>query len=56
MIGTMSGCYYRMGLIFKRRSDINNARSFLRKALALDEEINDVHGQRICKEALDSLG
>ena len=55
MIGTMSGCYYRMGLIFKRRRDINNARSFLGEALALDEEVNDAHGQRICKEALDSL-
>ena len=55
MTGTLSGCYYRLGLISKREGDVNSARSFLEKSLELDQQINDIHGQRVCREALDAL-
>ena len=55
MVGTVSGCFYRLGLISKRKGDLSGARSFLERSLALDEEINDIPGQRLCKEALDAL-
>ncbi|MGH9970423.1 MAG: hypothetical protein ACREBG_21890 [Pyrinomonadaceae bacterium] len=55
MIGTISGCYYRLGLISKRKGDSSAARSLIEKSLELDEEINDIHGQRLCRETLDAL-
>ncbi len=55
MIGTISGCYYRLGLISKRKGDLSKARTCLEESLKLDTEINDTHGQRLCKEALGAL-
>ena len=55
MIGTLSGCYYRLGLISKRKGEVNAARTFLEKSLACDDEINDSGGQQLCREALRGL-
>ena len=55
MVGTISGCYYRLALISKRKGNLSDAHFVLEKSLALDEEINDIRGQQLCKEALRTL-
>jgi tetratricopeptide (TPR) repeat protein len=55
MIGTISGCYFRLGIIYKRKGDLIKAKSHITESLHLDEEINDIHGQQLCKETLDTM-